>query len=134
MTCCDLQGVKIASVDKKAGQVRIGFLAGDRLLSALGRCLLHEAALNKARTLVALSLALSASTSLCATEAILYRPVKGCAPASGAINLLYRTTFTRKALSRKALLLLGRSCSVSSASMQRAKTAKGVRQCISKLV
>ena len=31
--------------------MRLGFLAGDRLLSALGRCLLHEAALNKVRAL-----------------------------------------------------------------------------------
>ena len=44
------QAIKIVGTEKKAGGVRLRFLAGDRLLRALGRMVAHESALNKARS------------------------------------------------------------------------------------
>ena len=44
------QAIKIVGTEKKAGGVRLRFLAGNRLLRALRRMLTHESALNKARS------------------------------------------------------------------------------------
>ena len=68
-----LQVLKLVGLEKSRGQARLRFMAGGRVISALGSALMREAVLNKVgnrkvhacRKQRALSLAVSSGTHLC---------------------------------------------------------------------